>query len=428
MSILNTIRQKNPSLRNKSDDEIKSLIRSSPEFNGMNERQFNNTVTGSWGDEPEAEGAPGTPGFTGGLAAGVDQVQAMGGGAMQALGDATNSDYLWETGKNLYDSNMAEANENALGFGFTDIQGPGDAFNWARYTAGNLLPTLAVSVAGGGVGGLAARALASTAAKQAATKAGQGLGTFSASTGMETGALMGETQDLDVSLAHGAIAGSLEALLPLQILRKAGASDVADKAANEISDGVLRELQGQAARSGKAAAGRGSLTGLMTEATTEGLQGLIGQHANYWVENNGESLLANLDEVDVKAIIDEAAAGGLMGTTIGAPVGLLQRGQAQKQVDRIETARKEAAAQGGDALDQVLAGQAAETDGDPLPTGLREQDRGRNVGQSPEAIAEVDGRLQTAMDNLDGLMKALPGCKPFPAFSSVPKRQCRTAT
>ena len=50
MSILDTIRQKNPSLREASDDEIKNMIRASPEFNGMSERQFNRYVTGDYGD------------------------------------------------------------------------------------------------------------------------------------------------------------------------------------------------------------------------------------------------------------------------------------------------------------------------------------------------------------------------------------------
>lgn len=411
MSVLDTIREKNPSLRDRSDDEIKSMIRQSPEFTTFTDEQFNRFVSGAPGPAPEERG---TPGFSGGLSAGIDQVQAMGGGLIQAAGDIVESDTLWDSGKEIYQSNMAEAAENELGYGFTDIKGVGDAWNWARFTAGNLLPTLAVAVAGGGVGGLAGRALAGAAAKQAATKAGQGLGAFTASAGMETGALMGETQDLDVSLAHGALAGSLDALLPIQILRRVGANDVANKAASEISDNVLRDLASQAARSGKNAAGRGSLTGLMTEATTEGLQGLIGQHANYWVENNGESLLANLDEVDVKAIIDEAAAGGLMGSIAGAPSGMIERSRVQTQVDRIQAARAEVAAKGGDALDQVRAAQEAEQaeQDEPLPSGLREQDRAQNrtddtqIQNDPQITEEVDGRIQSAMDGLDGLRQS----------------------
>jgi len=401
MSLLNQIRSKNPALASKSDEEIKSDIRKFPEFSTFTDSQFDRFVTGSYGqdsgsDKPDSDS---TPGFTGGLAAGVDQVQGMGGGLIQAAGAAVESDALWDFGKDMYERNMAEAGENALDYGFTDIRGAGDAFNWARYTAGNLLPTLAVSLAGGGIGGVAGRVLAGEVAKQSAIRAGQGIGAMLASSGMETGSIMGETETLDVSLAHGVLAGSLDALLPFHLLRKAGAGGVADRATDEIGDSVLRSLRSTAAQSGRAAAGKGSLIGLIAEAPTEGLQGLIGQHANYWVENNGESLLNNLSEVDWKAVIDEAAAGGLMGGGLGAPVGLIERGKARSQVARIDEAKRAAEQEGGDALDQLRAAQEAErrgqSEGDiptpqpgdmpgdfstpydvpPVPKGLREQDR-----------------------------------------------------
>ena len=88
---------------------------------------------------------------------------------------------------------------------------------------------------------------------------------------------------------------------------------MADQAADQISDGVMRELRETAGQSTGGAFGKGSMIGALTEAPTEGLQGLINQHASYWVENNSESLLNDLGAVDFKAIVDEMAAGGLMG-------------------------------------------------------------------------------------------------------------------
>ncbi len=327
----------------------------------------------------------------------------MGGGLLQAAGDAFESDTLWDAGKDIYQRNMEEAGENSLGYGFTDIAGPVDAFNWARYTSGNLIPTIATSIAGGGIGGIAARTLAGVAAKQTATKIGQAAGTYSASAGMETGAIMGETEVLDVSLAHGALAGAMESLTPFIMLRKFGAGDVADQATGEISDGVLRTLKARASRSTGSAAARGSMLTAITEAPTEGLQGLINQHANYWVENNGESLLNNLGEVNYKQIIDEMAAGAMAGPTVGPLAGISERGRARTQVERIDAARSQSEAEGGDALDQIRAAQEAERQGplfedgpfDPseaqpdaplfddgpfegaLPPGLRESDRGQ---------------------------------------------------
>jgi hypothetical protein len=405
MSILNTLRQKNPNLRDSSDDDIKSLIRKSPEFSTFSDSQFERYVTGNYGG-PGGKSATeegGSPGFMGGLSAGVDQVQAMGGGLLQAAGDALGSDTVWDAGKDMYQRNMEEAGENSLGYGFTDITGPMEAFNWARYTAGNLAPTLAVSIAGGGIGGVAGRLLAGSVAKQTAIKAGQGFGAYAASAGMETGLIMGQTEELDVSLAHGSLAGAMDALTPFLLLRKMGAGDVADRATSEISGRVLNDLTRTAGRSRGRAAGRGSLTGLIVESSTEGLQGLIGQHANYWVETNGESLLQNLGEVNYKHIIDEMAAGGLMGAGLGPIAGVTERNRAQTQVERIEAARRQSESDGGDALDQLRAAQEAEREGplfedgpfdpddatpdaplfddgpfeDALPPGLRESDRGQ---------------------------------------------------
>jgi len=54
MSILNTLRQKNPNLRDSSDDDIKSLIRKSPEFSTFSDAQFDRFVTGNYGANGES--------------------------------------------------------------------------------------------------------------------------------------------------------------------------------------------------------------------------------------------------------------------------------------------------------------------------------------------------------------------------------------
>ncbi len=401
MALIDEIRRKNPSLQNRSDDEIKSLIRQSPEFQYFSDEEFDAYV----GGEPQgrADAAADDPGFMAGLSAGVDQVQGMGGGLMMAAGEASGSPGMRRAGREIYQRNMEQAQVNDLGYGFTDIRSPGDAWQWAKYTAGNQLPMLAASVAGGGVGGIAAgtgaRMLAGAAAKQTAARIGQAAGAAGASIGMETGAMMGETEDLDVSLAHGALAGSLDAITPVRLLRRAGAHELADKAASEISEGVLADLKLQAGRGTLRAARGGAATNLLTEASTEGLQGLINQHANYWVENNGESLLGNLSEVDVKALVDEVAAGGLMGGVVGAPAGIAERSQAKTQVARIEAAREQAAQQGGDALDQAMAGQQAEqsAQGEAKPV------------EDPALASEVSYRVQNAMADLDDLQNLARG-------------------
>ncbi|MGS2743616.1 LPD38 domain-containing protein [Halomonas sp. LS-001] len=405
MSFIDDLRQRNPNLNRFTDRQIADRLRQRPEFANLQPTEFEAQVFG----QPAGQSQPDEePGFMAGLSAGIDQVQAMGGGLVMAAGEALESESLLNTGRDVYQRNMDEAGENSLGYGFTDIRDAGEAWQWAKFTAGNMLPMLATSAAGGGVGGVAAGAVAGTVAKQAAIKAGQVLGAATASTGMETGALMGETGDLDVSLAHGVVAGSLDTLTPLRMLRSMGKGDLADKAADEISSRALRDLRAQAERSGMRSAARGSLTNMLSEATTEGLQGLIHQHASYWVENNGETLLANLGEVNLKQLADEAAAGGLMGGIIGAPVGLAERRQARQTQASIEQntaartaeAREQAAAAGEDSLGQAQAAQQAEQEAE---SEQQASNRQRQQEQGSQLSTDLYQRLNRSMGVLDVL-------------------------
>lgn len=327
------------------------------------------------------------PGFAGGFSAGVDQLQAMGGGLAMIAGDALQSDSLYNYGQEAYQRNMEEAAENDLGYGFTDIRSPKDALDWARYTVGNQLPMLGTSIAGGGLGGLTATRLAAQTAKEGAKRVGQTAGAAGASTLMEGGMIMGETENLNVTLAHAPLAGAVDALLPIRVLRSTGNHDLADKAASEIADGVLADLQRQAGRTTRQAAGHGSLAGLLTEASTEALQGLIGQHANYWVENNGESLLANLGDVDVRALIDEAAAGGLVGAPLGAPAGVGERNQARAQMERIEQERR-----ADDSVEPTFGLQVGQ---DELASSFE--------GADSQAASDLGNQIQMAMSRIDDI-------------------------
>ncbi|TDX29090.1 hypothetical protein DFO67_108134 [Modicisalibacter xianhensis] len=399
MALLDDIRQKNPSLRDRSDAELKSLIRQSPEFSYFSDDEFDAYVSG----QPSQAKSESKPGFMAGLSAGMDQMQAMGGGLIMAAGDKLESEGMLNAGRDIYQKNMAEADENSLGYGFTDLFTDPDtsALQWASWTAGNLLPMMATSMASGGVGGIGARMLAGSVAKQAATRAGQAIGAYVSSAGMETGSIMGEVENADVALAHGSLAGALDALPVMRALRKFGGDEVAQKAANEIADSALSDLRRTASRSLKGAATRGGATQLLAEASTEGLQTLIEQHADYWVKNNGESLLNNLGEADWKQVIDAAAAGGLMGGAMGAPAGITERSRAQTQVQRIEQSRQEVAQQGGDALDQAMAGQQAEQ------SGISDQPAAQPA--DPEIMATLGNRLQLAIGELDDLQHMARG-------------------
>ena len=399
MALIDELRQKTPALQNYSDAEIASALRQKPQFKDMPEAEFQAQVRGR--SLPSAE--KDEPGFGAGFSAGIDQLQAMGGGLVMAAGEKLGSEGMWNAGRDIYADNMAEANENALGYGFTDLFSDPEtsAMQWASYTAGNLLPMMATSLASGGAGGLAAGAgakmLAGSVAKQAAARAGQAIGAYAGSAGMETGAIMGEVENADVALAHGSIAGALDALPIMRVLRKVGGDKLAGKAADEISTSALKDLRRNAGRTVKGAAGRGALTQALAEASTEGLQGLIGQHASYWVDNNA-SLLNNLGDVDWKAMIDEGAAGGLMGGIMGAPSGVIERGRAKSQAERIEAAREQVAQEGGDALDQAMAGQQAEqsaqAESEAEANGIDPAELGNRIQITRDAATDLERQAQ----------------------------------
>ncbi|MCD6006919.1 LPD38 domain-containing protein [Halomonas sp. IOP_31] len=429
MPLLEDLRAQNPRLKSVADDQLIGALAQQPEFQGLSDSEMQALAYGEAG-KPEKD----EPGFSAGFSAGVDQLQAMGGGLLMAAGQKLGEEDVYEAGKGVYDRNMAEAGENALGYGFTDLftNPETSAWQWASYTAGNLVPTMATAVAGGGAGGVAARMLAGAAAKRAATQAGQAIGAYAASAGMETGSIMGEVENADVALAHGSIAGALDALPVMRALRKFGGKEIADRAAGEIADNTLSSLKRTAGQSLKGATGKGMLTQAMAESSTEALQTLIEQNASYWVENNGQTLLSDLGEANWKQVIDAAAAGGLGGAMMGAPAGIVERGQARRAVNKlpadrqaegsrqaepqaepepdwsaydtppaqraqrrkeqaIAEARQQTAAAGGDALQQAQAAQQAEQ----MAEGASQDEQ---AAEGPRQGAEVGNRIQLAMN------------------------------
>lgn len=314
-----------------------------------------------------------------GFSAGIDQMQAMGGGLAAMAGDVTGADSVKDWGLDVYRRNMEEAALSAPETSFMEIDGVGDAMNWAGYTLGNLAPMMATSIAGGGVGGiLASQATKATAASMlksltakgvAAEMAkkevgkfvakrvalGQALGAASASSGMITGSLYGETEDAAVSTVHGIIAGSIDALPIMRIFGRFGKSQAAKEA---LESSVIREIGKQG----------------VLEGGTEAVQTFIEQHANHWVETEGKSLLGDLGETDWRQIIEAGAAGALGGGAMGGGASLVsgdpmffRKPAAQKPEDELDSAidnadraANDTLNRGGDALDAEIARAATE--------------------------------------------------------------------
>jgi len=351
MSYLTDLRAEMPALSNYSDAEIIAYLPTyDPEtFGNLTPDQARYVATN---DDSQ---------ITKGFKAGIDQAQAIGGGLLAAIGDAAGMDGLKQWGVDAYSENMQEASQYAGNVeGFTDIEGTEDALDWAGYTLGNLVPSMATALAGGGISGivgkqvakkaatdLMAKELAAGASREAAAKAAgqllakrvatsQAAGAFGVSAGMGTGSIYGETEDAGVAFTHGAVAGAFDAMPIARVLGKFG---LAGAAKEQVQRSVVSEVAKQ-----------GGL-----EAGTEALQTLVEQHAKHWVDTNGESLLADLGAVNYTELVDAAAAGALGGGTMGVGTGLLSRKPMADANERIQAAGEEAAAAGGDALDQAVA-------------------------------------------------------------------------
>ncbi len=299
-------------------------------------------VPGEYSQDPEDWAAVGMtmPGSDNsvpvrGLKSGFETTKGLGYGAAAALGDAVGSESLKQRGIEGYQRSMDKAALYRRDIPeFTDlIEGEdttvSDVIDYVFFTVGNVAPTIAASVVSGGAGGILARVggkaainkmvveqVAKGVSRDVATKAvgseiakrmavrsriGQAAGAYAASTGMELGSIYPETGDVGVSVVHAAVAGALDMATPFALLGKFGAGKLADKAKNE----VVRSIPFEVAKSA------------LIEGGTEGLQSLIEQHAKYWVDNNGQSLLNDLGEVKWKDVINSTAAGVIGGTGFG---------------------------------------------------------------------------------------------------------------
>ena len=201
------------------------------------------------------------------LSAGIDQTQALGGGLKAWLGSVVGSEEMMNDGLTYYEEQMAEAGMNAGDvMRIEDIDGLGSFTDYIAYQAGAFLPSLATSIAGGGVGGFVAKKAvekkikneiadraqdfakkrvksdvmvakrkelerkyvnrASSEVLKKATRKGQAAGAMGTGaamfTGETTGAIYDETGEISpgVALAAGIVGGSLDALVGLRALRK----------------------------------------------------------------------------------------------------------------------------------------------------------------------------------------------------------------
>tara|TARA_A100001037_G_scaffold291066_1_gene304683 strand:+ start:1965 stop:9182 length:7218 start_codon:yes stop_codon:yes gene_type:complete len=363
--------------------------------------------------------------FTKGFSAGIDQTQALGGGLLALAGSAFGNDDLFYQGLDYYNEQMAEAAESRADVGrLEDIDGFDDFLSYVSYTAGNAIPSLATAVAGGGLGGIAAKTAlkkgiqskAQEYAKSVVTnranssfrkrvaddytaaalaksgRIGAGAGAYLTSAGMGAGEsftriLEEEGEEAPgVALITGIASGGLDAIAPMRALKRifpgrqyqSVAADMAAGAApkSKMYSRALREM--------------GKVAGV--EGITEGLQEIVQNVALEYVQNNHSDLIgafgeALTDESKYSGYLNAMAAGVIGGGMFGGVSGVITKDPVEQKsrVSREEIAGENFDALVGDVADELQAEDSPlPQEEDDLDPDLEERQLAA-LGQRPKA-------------------------------------------
>jgi len=267
---------------------------------------FSHLQRDPYSEEEREDEDKGLTQFGSGVSAGIAQTKGLLLGGLPALiqsaiGDDEDAyEYL-----EYYNQKMEEAADIGGDFQrLEDIDGVGDAVQWLTYTAGNAIPSIGASIAGGGVGGAVVQYGAKKFMKdkisgevekiaketyrkklraelldrrtQKARNFGQMGGAFLTSAGMNAGGTFAEifeesggVQDPAVALATGSAAGVLDTIVPFSILKKVLPDNLVSRAKDSIANRLL---------SNKGVVNRAFIEGVKTagiEGATEAAQELL---------------------------------------------------------------------------------------------------------------------------------------------------------
>lgn len=283
--------------------------------------------------------------FAKGVSVGVDSLQGSLYGLAALVGDSVGNDKLLDLGLQGYQRNEQEAARTGLAVpGLENIHDVGDFFDYASGALGQAVPSLASSAAGGGVGGFVGKAVAKQAIKNmvargvkkeiaekaieaalkdtakrqlmmTAVKRGAISGAFVASAGQQQGALYTDLKAAGVedaalpAWAFGAAQGALDVVGEVALAKKILPGQVEKELSKSLARGLAKGTTEQAA----------------IEGGTEGAQQALGSMARIL---NGEDDSWNAK--DTQDLLNNAAAGAIVGAVLGGPASLVERMQARK--------------------------------------------------------------------------------------------------
>ena len=178
-------------------------------------------------EEPESE----MGNFTRGLNSGIQNMQALAGGAMALYGSSTDNPEMVDSGMEIYNRNMEEAEKYAGDvMAIEDIDYDlGKAGKWLAFTAGTIVPDLTVGLATGFGGGMLAKKAAQEGVKSYINKQAKDTLQDSVSKGIESDAKeflakeLGEDMAKD-QLASAALKGSLVGSAVPTVIQSSGSN------------------------------------------------------------------------------------------------------------------------------------------------------------------------------------------------------------
>ena len=234
--------------------------------------------------------------FLPGVTRGVDQVQGMLGGFLEASGEGLGVDGLTRYGREIRESNKEEAAANPKRLEFTDISSVGDGIDWLQATIAESIPQVAPGLLGAG-GGAALGAGIGSVVPVLGTAAGATIGglvgAFLPNFALGVGEVQGEIKDLGgtapaAAFVGGSAVAALDSVLPGKIGGKLVKKFGFDAAEEIAKKGLMKEVAKD----------------MTKEAITEGMQGQIGKYTAAVATDTSY-------EPKVKDIINEMAAGAV---------------------------------------------------------------------------------------------------------------------
>ena len=370
------------------------------------------------------------------ISSGIDNVQATGYGFAALLADATGNDKIGTWFLDQYLRNIDEAQANGAGLpGIEDIDwsNPTQVLSKLGALIGEAMPSIALMIGTGGIGGLLAKTAAKGAVKKfaadrvlskgaqriiaKATNRGRSIGAYGSAMGMETGSIYGnvteEGENRDFkgiagSLLGGTIAGALEAFYPLKLMRKLGMGKAGSKT---LKSSLLKNSAGQNLKN----IGKELLSGGLTEGSTEGLQFIVEEVAQDLIKDghlpdykSKEFQLGLLNSI-VAGLVPGATFSGTTSTVseinnrIGGDKAALQRNLSEVRTEA-NNARDEAAQGKGDVeTEKVLTARIATIESQAKELGIELSDTFKNKSTVSKAVFLAD-----ALNKLEIEQKALP--------------------